>query len=631
MQAAVSDSEDEGERLPPGKLYPLLPPRAPPPVLDYGGLAVHTYEDGSVYAGDWVRGMRSGWGVFTTPDGVHYAGEWRTDHYDGLGIVRYASGNRYEGEFLADQRHGRGLFLWKTTVRTRTRSARTGPPRAATGVPALRALTPCARARRTTACGTWTSAPAWAATCGLTAPSMKGNGPTACSTAAGVTSGQTVRGATQQRGSAAAPRRVRLQRSRSVAVLSGRKYEGDFVSGHRSGDGIATSANGRKFRGGVWDNGTLVKEVKLILEKDSARNTMYPSARRLRRGSCACVAHAAPARSRAAGELRGASATALRRRAPHVAGACTACTRAHTRARSDCSLLLQTMPLYCMTAKKAAAVAETHAAKAFELRDGRRPSTMVIQAPRPPTPPPVEAPPAEAEADAEEEEQEGSSYIDEEEEEEEEKGEAEVEVGSSYIDEEEEEPEEESEPDSYAYADATTVTDSDAFRSSASESTSSSYDGRGSSSMTSNPLYSASSSGPASSSSLRPLPPRPRPLPRVQEESSAEEEEEEEAYEEEADEEYDDTDEEEEQADDEYEEEYADEEQEQEEESPSERPQTESSLSERPPTAPSETDEEERQRRARLLRRQALAREARVAELREQIKRDNQLMASDMP
>ena len=30
------------------------------------------------------------------------------------------------------------------------------------------------------------------------------------------------------------------------------------------------------------------------------------------------------------------------------------------------------IPLFCMNAKKAAAVAETHAAKAYELRDGKR-------------------------------------------------------------------------------------------------------------------------------------------------------------------------------------------------------------------------------------------------------------------
>ena len=112
-----SDSDDGALKLPRGRPYALGPPRAPPPVLDYAGLAVHRYEDGSEYAGDWVRGMRSGWGVFTTPDGCRYAGEWLTDRHDGLGVAKYPSGNRYEGEFRRNTRHGRGLFLWKNSVR----------------------------------------------------------------------------------------------------------------------------------------------------------------------------------------------------------------------------------------------------------------------------------------------------------------------------------------------------------------------------------------------------------------------------------------------------------------------------------------------------------------------------------
>jgi hypothetical protein len=131
----ASDDED-GPKLPPGRLYPLCPPRAIPPQLDYAGLRVHTYEDGSEYAGDWVRGMRSGWGVFTTPDGCRYAGEWLTDRHDGLGVAKYPSGNRYEGEFRRNTRHGRGLFLWKTTVRACARwektNSRTQAARAAT-------------------------------------------------------------------------------------------------------------------------------------------------------------------------------------------------------------------------------------------------------------------------------------------------------------------------------------------------------------------------------------------------------------------------------------------------------------------------------------------------------------------
>ena len=127
MAQPADDSDEEGkETLPVGRLYPLSAPRAAPELLTYSGLAVHTYPDGSVYAGDWVRGMRSGWGVFTTPDGCRYAGEWLTDRHEGLGVARYPSGNRYEGEFRANTRHGRGLFLWKTTVRRdgRARDAR---------------------------------------------------------------------------------------------------------------------------------------------------------------------------------------------------------------------------------------------------------------------------------------------------------------------------------------------------------------------------------------------------------------------------------------------------------------------------------------------------------------------------
>jgi hypothetical protein len=127
---AESDDDDGEPRLPQGRPYPLPPPRAPPPSLTYNGMAVHTYADGSVYAGDWVRGMRSGWGVFTTPDGCRYSGEWLTDKHDGLGVAKYPSGNRYEGEFRRNTRHGRGLFLWKTSVRKRRRVKQVSSKRA---------------------------------------------------------------------------------------------------------------------------------------------------------------------------------------------------------------------------------------------------------------------------------------------------------------------------------------------------------------------------------------------------------------------------------------------------------------------------------------------------------------------
>ena len=65
--------------------------------------------------------------------------------------------------------------------------------------------------------------------------------------------------------------------------------------GRRAGDGIATNANGRKFRGGVWENGQLIKEVKLILEKHAPTKSQYPSAPPETRHACAtrphCAAH----------------------------------------------------------------------------------------------------------------------------------------------------------------------------------------------------------------------------------------------------------------------------------------------------------------------------------------------------
>ena len=103
----------------------------------------------------------------------------------------------------------------------------------------------------------------------------------------------------------------------------------------------------------------------------------------------------------------------------------------------------QIIPLFAMDAKKAAAVAETHAAKAFELRDGKKvgPSAADLAAEAAATAAEEAAAAAAAAAAASS----SSEYIDEEEEEDEDE---EGSFGSSYEDEEEEE-EEESEEDSY--------------------------------------------------------------------------------------------------------------------------------------------------------------------------------------
>ena len=87
------------------------------------------------YDGEWLNGLRHGYGVSICPNGDRYEGEWRNneehgrgtatwgagrwkgDRYDGdwvegertgKGIYYLASGTRYEGEFKAGRAHGKG-------------------------------------------------------------------------------------------------------------------------------------------------------------------------------------------------------------------------------------------------------------------------------------------------------------------------------------------------------------------------------------------------------------------------------------------------------------------------------------------------------------------------------------------
>ena len=124
---------------------------------------------------------------------------------------------------------------------------------------------------------------------------------------------------------------------------------------------------------------------------------------------------------------------------------CCACARRARALTPAAPPSPQIIPLFAMNAKKAAAVAETHAARAFELRDGKKsgPSAADMTA--------IAAAKAAAEEAAAKAAAEAaaaaasssSEYIDEEEEE------SEGSFTSSYEDEEEEE---ESEEDSYVRA-----------------------------------------------------------------------------------------------------------------------------------------------------------------------------------
>ena len=101
--------------------------------------------------------------------------------------------------------------------------------------------------------------------------------------------------------------------------------------------GVATAANGKKFKGGCWEDGQCVREVRLILEKNSHNHTLHPVGK--------------------IGNLL-----------VQVQLLC-----------EDARLMAVTTPLYAMNAKKASAVGETRAAQALELKRGKQVRKMVMK------------------------------------------------------------------------------------------------------------------------------------------------------------------------------------------------------------------------------------------------------------
>lgn len=67
-----------------------------------------TYQDGSVYGGSWVDGMRHGKGKCVFVDGSEYDGEFREGNFHGQGKMTWNDGGWYIGEWCDGEMHGRG-------------------------------------------------------------------------------------------------------------------------------------------------------------------------------------------------------------------------------------------------------------------------------------------------------------------------------------------------------------------------------------------------------------------------------------------------------------------------------------------------------------------------------------------
>ena len=85
------------------------------------GYGIKLWEDGTIYAGDFANGQRSGCGVQRWPDGHVYIGDWRQDVRCGRGLYRFSHGDRdgsgyiednecdrYEGEWRGGKFNGQG-------------------------------------------------------------------------------------------------------------------------------------------------------------------------------------------------------------------------------------------------------------------------------------------------------------------------------------------------------------------------------------------------------------------------------------------------------------------------------------------------------------------------------------------
>lgn len=67
--------------------------------------------EGTVYEGEWVRGVREGMGKLTFKDKSFYRGSFYKEQIQGRGVFVGVDGSQYEGEWFANKKHGVGTLL----------------------------------------------------------------------------------------------------------------------------------------------------------------------------------------------------------------------------------------------------------------------------------------------------------------------------------------------------------------------------------------------------------------------------------------------------------------------------------------------------------------------------------------
>ena len=73
---------------------------------------IESWQDGSLYKGEYSEGKKMGIGVYTFPDGTSYEGMWENNTFNGFGIFYYSNDRYYLGEWKDKKKEGFGEFIW---------------------------------------------------------------------------------------------------------------------------------------------------------------------------------------------------------------------------------------------------------------------------------------------------------------------------------------------------------------------------------------------------------------------------------------------------------------------------------------------------------------------------------------
>ena len=76
-------------------------------------LGIETWNDGTVYMGEFKNNKKDGYGLYRWSDGTVYLGEWKNDNMEGFCYIKYANERGYEGQMKNGFKNGYGEFTFK--------------------------------------------------------------------------------------------------------------------------------------------------------------------------------------------------------------------------------------------------------------------------------------------------------------------------------------------------------------------------------------------------------------------------------------------------------------------------------------------------------------------------------------